>query len=235
MSQSLTPDNSTEISLRKSALIAGVGLLIMVLTVPFAEFQIFPSIIDYKSPETTAKNLQENKTYFILGVFLNFITIICDIIVSWALYVFLKPVNKQLSLLVAWFRIVYSAIYLMALLNLIKVLGLLNADRYFVSTSQEQLHDQILFYFNSFGREMGFGLILFGIYLGLLGYLTIKSTYVPKIFGWLLLIAGLGYFITYSGHYLFPDVNTDWLMVTFFGELVFMFWLLLKGGRKVPS
>ncbi|NAS12201.1 DUF4386 domain-containing protein [Poritiphilus flavus] len=221
--------------MRQSAVIAGIGLLIMVLTVPFAEFQIFPSLIDYKSPEITAKNLHDNKSYFILGIFLNFITIICDIIVAWALYVFLKPVNKQLSLLVAWFRIVYTAIYLIALLNLIKVLGLLNADKYFLATSQEQVFDQILFYFNSFGREMGFGLILFGIYLGLLGYLALRSTYIPKIISWLLVLAGLGYFITYSGNYLFPSVNTDWLMVTFFGELVFMFWLLLKGGRKGPA
>jgi len=221
------------VTLREAAIIAGIGLLIMVLTVPFAEFQIFPSLVDYKDPEQTANNLQSNKSYFILGIFLNFITIICDILVAWALYVFLKPVNKQLSLLVAWFRLVYTGIYLMALMNLLKVLALLKAENYFVATAQNQLYDQILFHFNSFGNEMGFGLILFGLYLSLLGYLTIKASYVPKILGWLLLTAGLGYLITYSGNFLFPSVNTDFLMITFFGELVFMIWLLIKGGRNL--
>ena len=226
--------NNEGISLRESAIIAGIGLLIMVLTVPVAEFQIFPSLIDYKNPEITANNLLSNKSYFILGVFLNFITIICDIIVAWALYVFLKPVDKSLSLLVAWFRLIYTGIYLIALLNLIKVLGLLNADKYFKATNQSQIYDQILFHLKSFGYEMGFGLILFGIYLGLLGYLAIKSSYIPKIFGWLLLLAGLGYFITYLGNFLFPNINTDLLTITFFGELIFMVWLLLKGGRNLP-
>jgi hypothetical protein len=235
MDQGLIEKNKEGISLRAAALIAGVGLLIMVLTVPFAEFKIFPSLIDFKDPEITATNLLNNKSYFILGIFLNFITIICDIIVAWALYIFLKPVNKNLSLLVAWFRLIYTGIYLIALLNLIKVVGLLNADKYFVATSQNQIHDQILFHFKSFGSEMGFGLILFGIYLGLLGYLATLSSYIPKIFGWLLMIAGLGYLITYSGNYLFPKINTEYLMITFFGELIFMIWLLFKGGRPLPQ
>lgn len=226
--------NKEGISLRTSALIAGIGLLIMVLTVPYATFQIFPNLIDYKNPEVTANNILDNRLLFIVGIILNFITIICDIIVAWALYIFLKPVNKSLSLLVAWFRLIYAGIYLIALLNLVKVLGLLKADNYFMATSENQIYDQILFYVKSFGYETSFALILFGICLGLLGYLVVKSNYVPKIFGWLLILAGLGYFISYSGKFLFPNTNTDFLMITFFGELIFMVWLLIRGGRNQP-
>jgi len=235
MSPSLIDEKNEGISLRNSALIAGIGLLIMVLTVPFAEFQIFPSLVDYKNPEITANNLLNNKSYFILGILLNFITLICDIIVAWALYVFLKPVNKSLSLLIAWFRLIYAAIYFIALVNLIKVLVLLNADKYFTATSQIQIYDQILFHFKSFGFEMGFAHIYFGAYLCLLGYLALKASYIPKVFGWLIIIAGLGYFITSLGSFLFPNTNVDFLMITFFGELIFMVWLLLKGGRNQPS
>ena len=235
MSQSLIDKNNEGISLRQSALIAGIGLLIMVLTVPFAEFQIFPSLIDYNNPAITAKNLLSKKPYFTLGIFLNFITIICDIIVAWALYLFLKPVDEKLSLLVAWFRLIYAGMYLIALLNLIKVLGLLNAGNYFKATSQAQIFDQILFYLKSFGHEMGFAHIFFGIYLGLLGYLVLKANFIPKVLGWLLMIGGLGYFITSAGNFLFPAVNTDLLMITFFGELIFMVWLLLKGGRNLSN
>ncbi len=225
---------SSEISLGKAGLIAGIGILIMVLTVPFAEFKIFPNLIDYKNPEVTANNILNNQSLFTVGIFLNFITIICDIIVAWALYIFLKPINKSLSLLVAWFRLIYAGIYLIALLNLIKVLNLLTADKYFVATDQNQIYDQILFFMKSFGNEMSFGLILFGIYLGVLGYLVLRSNYIPKILGWILILAGIGYFISYSGRFLFPDINTEILMITFFGELIFMLWLLIK-GRKIQQ
>ena len=225
--------NNFEISLRSAAIIAGIGLLLMVLTVPFAEFKIFPSLMNAKDLALTFDNLTNNKSYFNLGIFLIFVTIVCDIVVAWALYVFLKPTNQSLSLLVAWFRIVYTGIYLVALMNLIKVLGLLSANKYFGATSQDQINDLILFYFKSFGRETGFGLILFGMYLGLLGYLTIKSSYVPNVFGWLLILAGFGYFIHYSTNFLIPSMNTGLLAITFLGELVFMVWLLVKGGKNV--
>ena len=231
MIQSLIDENNTRISLRKSALIAGIGLFIMVLTVPFAEFQIFPSLIDYKNPATTANNLLNNKLYFTLGISLHFITLICDIIVAWALYIFLKPTDKNLSLLVAWFRLIYAGIYLIALSNLIKVLGLLSAGTYFQATSQNQVYDQLLFHLKAFGYELEFGHIFFGINLCLLGYLVLKASYIPKVIGWLLVIAGLGYFITSTGNFVLPNINTDLIMVTFLGELIFMFWLLIRGGR----
>ena len=231
MNQSSIDKNNNEISLRQSAIIAGIGLLIMALAVPFAQFQIFPSLIDYENPEVTANNLLNNKLYFIFGIFLNFLTIICDIVVAWALYLLLKPVNRNWSLLVAWFRLIYAGIYLVALSNLIKVLGLLKADTYFKATNPDQICDQILFHLKSFGFEMEFGYVHFGIYLSLLGYLVLKASCIPKIFGWLLIIAGFGYIITSMGNFLFPDINTDLVMITFFGELIFMVWLLVRGGR----
>lgn len=231
MTSNLISKNTEDISLRTAALVAGIGLLVMALTVPFAEFQIFSDLINNENPEETAKRILNGEALFAISIFLHFITIICDIIVAWALYIFLKPINKSLSLLTAWFRLVYTGVYLIALLNLVKVWGLLRVDNYFVATNQNQVYDQILFHVKSFRYEWGFGLILFGLYLGLLGYLVVKADYIPKIFGWLLVVAGLGYLITYSGNFLFPAINTDLLMVTFFGELIFMGWLLIRGGR----
>lgn len=220
-----------DLSSRKAALIAGIGLLIMVLTVPFAEFQIFPKLINYKDPVETAQNISAQKLLFGLGIFLNFITILCDVVVAWALYVFLKPVNQSFSLLTAWFRLVYTGVYLMALMNLLKVFSLLKSETYFQAHDQGQASDLILFHVRSFGVEWTFGLILFGIYLLLLGFLVIKATYIPSWLGWLLVLAGIGYVVNSSGSFLFPTVNTDFLTITFVGELIFMVWLLVKGTR----
>jgi len=87
------------ISLSKAALIAGIGLLIMTLTVPFAEFKIIPDLVNPNSALETANNITNNLFLFNVAIFLIFITIVADIVVAWALYVFLKPVNKSLSLL----------------------------------------------------------------------------------------------------------------------------------------
>jgi len=218
------------ISLAKASLIAGVGLLIMVLTVPFAEFYILPKLIGQNSTET-ANNILNNRILFTTSIFLHLTTLLCDIIVAWALYIFLKPVNNGLSLMVAWFRLIYTAMYLIALVNLIKVLNLIDIESQSELANQLEFSNSVEFYINSFRLEWEFGLLIFGIYLCLLGYLVFRAEYVPKIFGILLLVAGFGYVINTLSVFLFPNINTELLMITFFGEIVFMFWLLIKGSR----
>ena len=62
MTSNLMNNKLDGISLRNAALIAGIGLLIMVLTVPFAEFQIFPSLIDYTNPKETVRKILDKKS-----------------------------------------------------------------------------------------------------------------------------------------------------------------------------
>ena len=65
----------------------------------------------------------------------------------------------------------------------------------------------------------------------LLGYLVFKSGYIHKLFGVLLVIAGLGYLVDSLSRCLLPTYNIEIGMFTFIGEVVFMFWLLFKGGK----
>lgn len=220
-----------DISLSKAAIIAGIGLLIMTLTVPFAEFKIIPDLVNPNNALETASNITNNSFLFNVAIFLIFITIVSDIVVAWALYIFLKPVNKSLSLLTAWFRLLYTGVYLVAVTNLIKVFTLTKGASYFHSNSQEQISEFMLFYIKSYKYEWFFGLVLFGLYLILLGFLILKAGNIPKIMGWLLIIAGIGYVVGHLKVFLYPDLNTSFTMFTALGELVFMLWLLIKGSR----
>lgn len=224
------------ISLKNAALIAGLGVLLMALTVPIVEFYIFPKLINFRDPGETLRRIAENKTLFSTAIFIHFITVVCDVAVTWALYIFLKPAHKDLSLLTAWLRLVYTAFNVAALLNLIHVLNLMETSEYFGHINEGQVSDQVLFYLRSFNLEWRFGLIFFGIYLCLLGYLVFISGYVPRLVGAFLVIAGLGYLVEDTRHFFFPDFNTGFLWFTFLGELVFMFWLLIRGTRiRVPT
>ena len=95
----------------------------------------------------------------------------------------------------------------------------------------DQLHAQVMLSLNTFRTQWHFGLLFFGIHLGLLGYLVFRSKYIPKILGVLLIIAGLGYVLTTLKPYLFPTVNLDFAEYTFYGELIFMLWLVIMGAR----
>jgi hypothetical protein len=153
------------------------------------------------------------------------------VLVAWALYVLLRPVKPSVSLLTAWFRLVYAVMALVALQNMVTVLRLLDSPDYLTLFGSDQLHAQVELLLNSFRYEWTIGLIIFGIHLGMLGYLVYRSGYIPKILGILLAIAGFGYLIYYLSPYLLPTADLGFLMITFFGELVFMLWLLIRGWK----
>ena len=224
-------DRTNKTSLHAAALIAGIGLLIMVIAAPFAELFVFPKLVVPGNAAETTQNIIADQALFTSAIFSYLITFICDVLVAWALYVLLKPVNQELSLLTAWFRLVYTVIALVALLNLVTVLRVLNISGPLTGSQMDQFSSQVMLSIHAFRSNWYFGLIFFGIHLGLLGYLVFRSNYIPKILGVLLVIAGLGYLLTNLKPFLFPTVNMDFAEYTFYGELIFMLWLLIRGPR----
>jgi len=228
-------NNSNEISLRTAALTAGLAILAMAILAPISELYIYPKLVIWGNIAETVKNIMANETLFRECIFCYLMTFLCDILAAWALYVLLKPVNENLSLLTGWFRLVYAVISLVAVINLVTVLKLLN-DADLVKTMQpDQLNTQVNISLHAFKDGWYFGILFFGIHLGFLGYLVLRSTYIPKILGILLILAGLGYTINAIKPFLFPDINVDFAKYTFYGELIFMLWLIIRGPRIQES
>ena len=227
----MQPNLSTQLTtLRKAALIAGLGLLVMVLTVPFAELSILPGLINHSDAQETFHNIRAHPLLFKLAFMLYFITFFMDVIVAWALYVFLKPVNANFSLLTAWMRIVYTVIALAATLNLVNVMVLTGSNAY-LQEFGDTLPAMVLTQMRYFGWQWSFSFFFFSTYLLMLGYLVYKASYIPKIMAVFLFLSGIGYLLDTLGFFFFPGVDLSLLMITFLGELVFMVWLLVKGWR----
>ena len=225
-------NSTSKTLLRTAALIAGISLLIMVIAAPFAELFVYPKLVVPDNPAETAKNIIANETLFRAGILGYLITFICDLVAAWALYALLRPVNENLSLLTAWFRLVYTVIALVGLLNLVTILRLLNTSDYLTLFDSDQFYAQIMLSLTAFRSGwLSVGILFFGIHLGLLGYLVLKSKYIPGIMGVLLIIAGLGYLESSLEPLLFPNFHFDFAVFTFYGELIFMVWLLIKGSR----
>ena len=155
-------------SLRKAAMVAGLGLLVMTIFAIFAQFAVIQGLIVPGDAATTANNIMANEMLFRLGIFSFMIVIICDVLVAWGLYVLLKPVNENLSLLMAWFRLVYSAIFAVALANLFNALQLLSGADYLGAFEPNQLQAQVMLSLDAFQAGWTIGLVIFGLHLVLL-------------------------------------------------------------------
>ena len=162
------------LTLRQAALTAGIAYLLMPVTL--AEFYINPKVLVPGNIEQTAQNIVAHGRLFSLAILCYLITLILDVIVAWALYILLAPVNKAVSLLTAWFRLIYTAIALMGLLNLTNVYRLLHTPDYLTAFGSGPLHAQAMLLLNSYRYDWSVSLVIFGIHLGLLGYLIYRSS-----------------------------------------------------------
>ncbi|MBU0474732.1 MAG: DUF4386 domain-containing protein [Bacteroidetes bacterium] len=229
-----TQNQIADISINNAAIIAGISLLLMAIIAPIANFSIFQELIDPSDVAKTVSNIRENIGIFRIGIVLFFIVALLDILVAWALYIFLRQQNKSLSLLTAWLRVVYASILCVVIINLINVLQLLNGADYLSVFSESQLQTQIMLSLNIFNKGWEFGLIIFGFHLLLLGYLILKAGYMRKILGILILLAALGYIIDGFGKLLLSNYSISISMFTFIGEVILIFWLLIV-GRKIKE
>jgi hypothetical protein len=223
----------TDTSRRKAAIVAGLALLIMTILAIFATSAIVPG-----DAETTVKNIAANELLFRMAICSLIIVAILDVVVAWALYDFLKQVNKGISLLMAWFRLVYAPILGIAVANLFGVLLLLSGADYLTVFETDQLRALVTLFLNAFRYGWDIGLVFFGLHLFFLGYLVFKLDspgYIPRILGVLLVIASFGYLIDSFGRFLSPNYDVSITLVTFIGEMLLMLWLLWKGAKGFDS
>jgi len=232
----------SKISQRKAALVAGFSILIMAILAGFAYGFVLQGLIVPTNITLTANNIKSSMMLFRFGISSFLVVLICDILVAWALHVFLKKVNENLSLLAAWFRIVYSGILGVALLNFTFVVLLLNDANYLSVFEISQLNALTTFFLKGFNNIWSIGLVVFGCHLYVLGYVVFKSDYIPKIFGVLLIIASLCYIISNFANLLLTNYEKYKATVELFislpmivGELGFGLWLLFKGGIESES
>ena len=207
-------------SLRRASLTAGIALALIVVLAPFSTFVAVGGLVTPGDAGRTAQDILGSEGLFRWGIASLILVVILDVIVAAALFTVFEPVNRSLSTMAAWFRLAYAAVYLAAISQLVVALGLLGDP------------NQALRAVDAFDTVWHVGLNLFGVHLLLLGLLAYQSDFMHKVFGILLVIAGLGYLADGFGAVLIPDYSMNISGFTFVGEATLMLWLLIKGSRK---
>jgi hypothetical protein len=213
---------------RRLAFIAGLGLLAMTIPAILVEMISFQQILVPGDAAATAGNVLASLSTFRAGVFGMLAVLVCDVIVAWAFFALFKSASPKLSLLTAWFRVVYAAVLGAALSSLVTIAVLAGSSHYMSAVGSDQFSAQVLALFGTYYEVWGLGYIIFGAHLLLLGPLTLRSGIVPRYLGVLLTIAGVGYIAEYSARALFPGFAVP-LSIAGWSELVFMLWLLWTG------
>ena len=216
-------------SIRTAGLVAGLALVAMSVLAGFGNFVAVEGLVTPGDAATTADDILAAEGTFRLGVLALYLVVVLDVVVAWALMRVFEPVSRSLSRLAAWFRVAYSAIFMVAISQLAGIPDLLGASGAGAFTT-EQVQAQALLKVDAYHDIWFAGLILFAAHLVIVGYLAYRSGYVPKILGALVVVAGLGYAFDSIGTVLSaspPEIST----ITFIGEFLLCLWLLIRGRR----
>ncbi|RDW15807.1 DUF4386 domain-containing protein [Oceanobacillus arenosus] len=228
---------------RKTAFIIGVSLIIMAIVSGFSYAFVHESLVVQSDPSTTYQNIMASRNLFKAEIFGWLIILISDIVVAWAIYIFLAPINKSLALLSGWLRLIYSAILGIAILNLIFVLVLSSSNviDYLSLLETEQVQALMMMSLEGFELIWSIGIVIFGGHLLVVGYVALKSNTIPKIISILLLLASIGYIVIHLSETFLPQydsfiaiLNFIFILPMIVGELGFGIWLLIRGEESRP-
>lgn len=221
-----------DMSRRKAARIAGLLYSLSFLSA-FTHLFVRTSLIVPGDATTTARNILANELLFRVGFVFDLINFTGFLLLPLVLYWLLKPVNKNIALLMVIFVLASVPIVMLNMVNHLAALVLLNGGDYLTVFTPDQLNALVLLFLNLHEIGYSIGTIFFGLWLLPLGYLVFKSGYFPRVLGVLLLISCFGYLIDLTVLYLL-DFELGIGLFTMIGEMIFIFWLLVKGAN-VPE
>jgi Domain of unknown function (DUF4386) len=231
MSTAVMTVGITEKSPRLKARIIGVLYLFTILTGIFAQMFVSGRLVVGGDAAATATNIIEHKTLFQLGFTVYLIEMACQIAITALFYDLLKPAGKSVSLLAAFLGLTGCIIKTFSRLFYIAPLLVLGGAHYLSVFSAEQLQALALLFLKVNDHGAAIALVFFGFYALLTGYLTVRSTFLPRILGVFGIFGGLGWLsFLYPplGYRLFPYIAALGLL----GAAALIVWLLVFGVNE---
>jgi hypothetical protein len=223
-------------TMKTNARTAGVLYLVIIISGLFSELFVRSGIIVPGDANATAGNIAANSFLFRIGFISDLIMVMSDVGVALLLYFVLKPVNKGLSMLAAFFRLAQATVLGINLLNFYLPLLLLGDANYLSSFTNEQLNSLSLLFLNAHSYGYLISGVFFGISCVVLGHLIFKAGYFPKWLGILVVAAGISYLIDCVVNFLFPELasTSEILVMTVavISELSLCLFLLIKGVKS---
>ena len=221
-------------SLKKTARIAGLLYLLLVISGVFGIMYIPSQIIVPGDSVTTANNIISNELLFRTGVLNDIISNTIFLFLVLVLYRLFKQVNEnQAKLMFALVIVQIPFVFFMEAFNVASLMILKGEILKTFELSQRQDFAMLFLKINDYGTlplEMFWGLWLLPF-----GLLVYKSDFIPRIFGILLFIAGIAYMIDSTIGILLPNyssfVKYPTILLAAVGEISITLWLLIKGVK----
>jgi len=174
----------------------------------------------------TAANIIAHPSLYWTG-FAGFILMAATYIAVTALfYQLFRPVNKDLSVMAAFFSIIGCAIVAISA-AFYAAPSLMLTGQFANAFSTVQVQAQSYMFLRLFTECFNMSFVFFGFYMSIVGWLAYKSTFLPPILGILVMIAGIEGLTFLSPP--FVAMLKPWILAGSIGEVTLTLWLIFRG------
>src|SRR5215472_1556586 len=225
-------------SIKRQARVAGFLYLLASLPAPFGLIYVPGKLIVLNDATATANNIRASESLLRIGIGCELLSSILFILVVVALYRLFKPVNETHALTMMVLILISIPISLLSVVNEALALTVVSGADFLSVSDTGQLSALAYILMRLHSRAILVAEIFWGLWLIPFGILIIQSRFIPRILGYLLFLAALGYLASSVTFLLLPSYGP---IVDKFAsqlplcELPIILWLLIWGAKVQPT
>src|SRR6059058_4933366 len=210
----LPPGPGDRESIQAYARLAGVLGLITVVAGGFGEAYVPGVVFVAGDPAATAQHILGNESLFRWGFAGYLVEALCDATLTMAFWVLVRPVHKNLAMLMVVFRIISTCGFGASQVLYFGALPTLRGTQTAAALQPAQM--EALAYLLL--RIAAFGGSLFSTFYGVanvaLGWLIYRSGYIPRVFGVAMILTGVAFAVHTFLLILAPAYASELLLAT---------------------
>jgi len=222
--------------LRRAALMTGILTVISIVCTIYTTIAVRWALVEWQQPEKTVYQIQDGMLAFKLGVFLELVVCVVDVVIGVTLGLIIvgAGVNPATAVTICTFKVVQQAISASNIIFLVGAGLLLDVNsplydvvqKYFYSDNMPPIGTQ-LSYLLLLVNQYGYYLqqIFGGMYMVMLGSCICMWGVFPRYLGMSMWAAGIGYIINSCLYLFFPGYDGLITWVLLIPSLVTHFWL----------
>lgn len=222
-------------SIKKQARFAGLLYLLGTLPSPFCLLYVPGRLIVPGDAAATANHVRTSETLLRLGLVCEMFSAIMVIFAVLALYRLFKDVNERLAGLMVILWLVSVPISCLNVLSGVAALVLAGNAGFLSVFQHNQLDALVLLTLRLHNTGFAVAQIFWGLWLVPYGMLVMRSGFIPRVLGVLLILAGCVYVVSSATAFLLPHyahLVSQWATVLEAGEVPILLWLLIWGAKE---
>lgn len=220
----------------RDARTAGLLYLLVIMAAPVRLVYIPTTLFATGDAGATIANIAAHETLFRFGIFCDLVSGVLMLFLTLAFHRLFEQVDRKLAtLMVILGGILPATLYFFNVLNDVAVLLIARGPDFLAAFDKPQRDALALLFLKLHGQEIGAAMVFWGLWLLPLARLVLRSGFLPKVFGWGLVLNGSAYLaqsVSWSVLPQFDDLVTRIATPLQFIEILFMLWLLAFGARR---